>query len=201
MSRTEITTRILSAEATIQLQDLRKGLKGQEQWTKLARVMGQISDSPLFIDDSPNLSLMEIRAKARRLKQQHNLKLIIIDYLQLMSSGKKVESRQQEVAEFSRALKLLAKEIEVPVIAISQLNRGPEQRTDKRPQMSDLRESGCLPGEMRILRADTGAEVTIGELAASGERDITVWALDDGLRYTKRTMTHAFSTASSPCIA
>ena len=198
MSRTEITTRILSAEATIQLQDLRKGLKGQEQWTKLARVMGQISDSPLFIDDSPNLSLMEIRAKARRLKQQHNLKLIIIDYLQLMSSGKKVESRQQEVAEFSRALKLLAKEIEVPVIAISQLNRGPEQRTDKRPQMSDLRESGCLPGETRILRADTGAEVTIGELAASGERDITVWALDDGLRYTKRTMTHAFSTGVKP---
>ncbi len=201
MSRTEITTRILSAEATIQLQDLRKGLKGQEQWSKLARVMGAISDSPLFIDDSPNMSLMEIRAKCRRLKQQHNLKLVIIDYLQLMSSGKKVESRQQEVAEFSRALKLLAKEIEVPVIAISQLNRGPEQRTDKRPMMSDLRESGCLPGETRILRADTGAEVTIGELASSGERDVTVWALNDGLRYTKRTMTHAFSTGTRPVFA
>jgi replicative DNA helicase len=198
MSRTEITMRILSAEATIQLQDLRKGLKGQEQWNKLARIMGKIGDAPLFIDDSPNMSLMEIRAKARRLKQQHNLKLVVIDYLQLMSSGKKVESRQQEVAEFSRALKLLAKELEVPVIAISQLNRGPEQRTDKRPQMSDLRESGCLPAETRILRADTGAEVTIGELAASGERDITVWALDDGLRYTKRTMTHAFSTGVAP---
>ena len=198
MSRTEITMRILSAEATIQLQDLRKGLKGQEQWNKLARIMGKIGDAPLFIDDSPNMSLMEIRAKARRLKQQHNLKLVVIDYLQLMSSGKKVESRQQEVAEFSRALKLLAKELEVPVIAISQLNRGPEQRTDKRPQMSDLRESGCLPAETRILRADTGAEVTIGELAASGERDITVWALDDGLRYTKRTMTHAFSTGFAP---
>lgn len=198
MSRTEITMRILSAEATIQLQDLRKGLKGQEQWNKLARIMGKIGDAPLFIDDSPNMSLMEIRAKARRLKQQHNLKLLVIDYLQLMTSGKKVESRQQEVAEFSRALKLLAKELEVPVIAISQLNRGPEQRTDKRPQMSDLRESGCLPAETRILRADTGAEVTIGELAASGEKDITVWALDDGLRYTKRTMTHAFSTGTAP---
>jgi replicative DNA helicase len=198
MSRTEITMRILSAEATLPLQDLRKGLKGQEQWTKLARVLAKIGDAPLFIDDSPNMSLMEIRAKARRLKQQHNLKLVVIDYLQLMSSGKKVESRQQEVAEFSRALKLLAKELEVPVIAISQLNRGPEQRTDKRPQMSDLRESGCLPAETRILRADTGAEVTIGELAASGERDITVWALDDGLRYTKRTMTHAFSTGMAP---
>jgi replicative DNA helicase len=198
MSRTEITMRILSAEATIQLQDLRRGLKSQDQWNKLARIMSKISDSPLFIDDSPNMSLMEIRAKCRRLKQQHNLKLVIIDYLQLMSSGKKVESRQQEVAEFSRALKLLAKELEVPVIAISQLNRGPEQRTDKRPQMSDLRESGCLPAETRILRADTGAETTIGELARTGERDVTVWALDDGLRYTKRTMTHAFSTGTAP---
>ncbi|MGL5850362.1 MAG: replicative DNA helicase, partial [Phycicoccus sp.] len=198
MSRTEITMRILSAEATIQLQDLRRGLRSQEQWNKLARIMGKISDSPLFIDDSPNMSLMEIRAKCRRLKQQHDLKLVIIDYLQLMTSGKKVESRQQEVAEFSRALKLLAKELEVPVIAISQLNRGPEQRTDKRPQMSDLRESGCLPADTRILRADTGAATTIGELARTGERDVTVWALDDGLRYTKRTMTHAFSTGMAP---
>ncbi len=151
MSRTEITMRILSAEATIQLQDLRKGLKSQDQWNKLARIMGKISDSPLFIDDSPNMSLMEIRAKCRRLKQQHNLKIVIIDYLQLMSSGKKVESRQQEVAEFSRALKLLAKELEVPVIAISQLNRGPEQRTDKRPQMSDLRESGSIEQDADLV--------------------------------------------------
>ncbi|WP_392543633.1 replicative DNA helicase [Oryzobacter telluris] len=151
MSRTEITMRILAAEATIQLQDLRKGLKSQDQWNKLARIMGKISDSPLFIDDSPNMSLMEIRAKARRLKQQHDLKLIVIDYLQLMSSGKKVESRQQEVAEFSRALKLLAKELEVPVIAISQLNRGPEQRTDKRPQMSDLRESGSIEQDADVV--------------------------------------------------
>jgi replicative DNA helicase len=151
MSRTEITMRILSAEATIQLQDLRRGLKNQDQWNKLARIMGKISDSPLFIDDSPNMSLMEIRAKCRRLKQQHNLKLVIIDYLQLMTSGKKVESRQQEVAEFSRALKLLAKELEVPVIAISQLNRGPEQRTDKRPQMSDLRESGSIEQDADVV--------------------------------------------------
>jgi replicative DNA helicase len=133
--------------------DARRGLD-----PKLARTMGEVSDAPLFIDDSPNMSLMEIRAKCRRLKQRHNLRLVIIDYLQLMSSGKRVESRQQEVSEFSRALKLLAKELEVPVIAISQLNRGSEQRTDKRPQMSDLRESGCLTADTRILRADTGAE-------------------------------------------
>jgi replicative DNA helicase len=171
MSRSEITMRCLSAEAQIQLQDLRKGTIGDQGWKKLARIMGQISDSPLFIDDSPNMSLMEIRAKCRRLKQQHNLKLVVIDYLQLMSSGKKVESRQQEVSEFSRALKLLAKELEVPVIAISQLNRGPEQRTDKRPQMSDLRESGSIEqdADMVILlhrdRTDPSRE---------GEADVIV---------------------------
>ena len=151
MSRTEITMRILSAEASIQLQSLRRGRMRDEEWKKLSRVMGKISDSPLYIDDSPNLALMEIRAKARRMKQQHNLRLIVIDYLQLMSSGKKVESRQQEVAEFSRALKLLAKELEVPVIAISQLNRGPEQRTDKRPAMSDLRESGSIEQDADVV--------------------------------------------------
>ncbi len=106
--------------------------------------MSEISEAPLYIDDSPNLMMMEIRAKARRLKQKHDLKLIVIDYLQLMTSGKKVESRQQEVSEFSRQLKLLAKELEVPVVAMSQLNRGPEQRTDKKPMLSDLRESGAI---------------------------------------------------------
>ncbi len=144
MSRTEITMRLLSAEAGIQLQHMRKGTMRDEDWTRLASTMGKVADAPLFIDDSPNMSLMEIRAKCRRLKQRHNLKLVVIDYLQLMSSGKRVESRQQEVSEFSRALKLLAKELEVPVIAISQLNRGPEQRTDKKPAMSDLRESGSI---------------------------------------------------------
>jgi len=198
MSRNEITMRLLSAEASIQLQHMRKGTMRDEDWSKLARTMGEVSEAPLFIDDSPNMSLMEIRAKCRRLKQRHNLKLVIIDYLQLMSSGKKVESRQQEVSEFSRALKLLAKEIEVPVIALSQLNRGPEQRTDKKPQVSDLRESGCLTADTRILRADTGAEVSIGELAASGETDVPVWALDESLRYVRRPMTHAFSTGVKP---
>jgi len=115
-----------------------------QDWTKLASVRGQIADAPLYIDDSPNMTLVEIRAKCRRLKQKVGLKMVVIDYLQLMTSGKKVESRQQEVSEFSRALKLLAKEIGVPVIAISQLNRGPEQRADKKPALSDLRESGSL---------------------------------------------------------
>ncbi|MGF7121978.1 replicative DNA helicase [Rhodococcus sp. TAF43] len=144
MSKTEIVMRLLSAEAKIKLSDMRSGKMTDDDWTRLARRMSEISEAPLYIDDSPNLTMMEIRAKARRLKQKHDIKLIVIDYLQLMSSGKKVESRQQEVSEFSRSLKLLAKELEVPVVAICQLNRGPEQRTDKRPQVSDLRESGSL---------------------------------------------------------
>jgi len=115
------------------------------------RTMGSVSDAPLFIDDSPNMSLMEIRAKCRRLKQTNDLKLVVIDYLQLMSSGKQVESRQQEVSEFSRALKLLAKELEVPVVALSQLNRGPEMRNDKKPQLSDLRESGSIEQDADVV--------------------------------------------------
>jgi replicative DNA helicase len=198
MSRTEITMRLLSAEARIPLQNMRKGSMRDEDWTRLARTMGDISTAPLFIDDSPNMSLMEIRAKCRRLKQQHGLRLVVIDYLQLMSSGKRVESRQQEVSEFSRALKLLAKELEVPVIAISQLNRGPEQRTDKKPMVSDLRESGCLTADTRILRADTGAETTLGELYALGNRDVPVWALDDRLQYVRRHLTHVFPTGTRP---
>lgn len=144
MSKSEIVMRLLSAEARIKLADMRSGRMSDDDWTKLARRMSEISEAPLFIDDSPNLMMMEIRAKARRLKQKHNLSLIVIDYLQLMTSGKKVESRQQEVSEFSRQLKLLAKELEVPVVAMSQLNRGPEQRTDKKPMLSDLRESGAI---------------------------------------------------------
>jgi replicative DNA helicase len=198
MSRTEITTRLLSAEAAIKLQALRTGRLAEDDWTKIARVMGRANDAPLFIDDSPNMTLAEIRAKCRRLRQQHGLKLVVVDYLQLMTSGKRVESRQQEVSEFSRALKLLAKELDVPVIAISQLNRGPEQRTDKRPQMSDLRESGCLTGGTRVLRADTGAETTLEEMYALGHRDVPVWALDDRLRYVRRHLTHVFPTGVRP---
>ena len=151
MSRTELAMRILSAEGKISMGRLKKGDLDTEGWTNLATLQGRIDSAPLFIDDSPNMTLMEIRAKCRRLKQRNDLKLVVLDYLQLMSSGKKVESRQQEVSEFSRSLKLLAKELDVPVIALSQLNRGSEQRTDKRPMVSDLRESGSIEQDADIV--------------------------------------------------
>jgi replicative DNA helicase len=192
MGRNEITMRLLSAESRVPLSTMRTGQMNDDDWARLARRMSEVADAPLFIDDSPNMSMMEIRAKCRRLKQRNDLKFVIIDYLQLMSSPKRVENRQQEVSEMSRSLKLLAKELDVPVVALSQLNRGPEQRTDKRPLLSDLRESGCLTAGTRILRADTGAEITLGDLLLSGERDVPVWSLDEQLRLSPRTMTHAF---------
>ncbi len=174
MSKTEIVMRLLSAEAKIKLGDMRAGRMSDDDWTRLARRMGEISEAPLFIDDSPNLTMMEIRAKARRMKQKHDLKLVVIDYMQLMSSGKKVESRQQEVSEFSRSIKLLAKEIEVPVVAISQLNRGPEQRTDKRPQVSDLRESGSLEQDADMVILLHRPDAFERDDPRAGEADIIV---------------------------
>jgi replicative DNA helicase len=151
MSRNEITMRLLSAEARVQLHAMRTGHLNDDDWARLARRMSEVVDAPLFIDDSPNMSMMEIRAKCRRLKQRHDLRLVIIDYLQLMSSPKRVENRQQEVSEMSRSLKLLAKELDVPVVAVAQLNRGPEQRTDKRPLLADLRESGSIEQDSDVV--------------------------------------------------
>ncbi len=152
MSRVELAQRIISAETNIPLVALRRADDiTPERWNTLNNFWNKMQDAPLFIDDSPNMSLMEIRAKCRRLKQTNDLKLVVIDYLQLMSSGKQVESRQQEVSEFSRALKLLAKELEVPVVALSQLNRGPEMRNDRKPQLSDLRESGSIEQDADVV--------------------------------------------------
>lgn len=151
MSRLEIAMRLLSAEAKVSLRAMRAGNLGDARWGKLADRTGAISEAPLYIDDSPNMTMMEIRAKARRIKKKHGLSLVVIDYLQLMTSGKRVENRQVEVSEFSRQIKLLAKELEIPIVAISQLNRGSEQRTDKRPQLSDLRESGAIEQDADIV--------------------------------------------------
>ncbi len=174
MNRSEITMRLLSAEAKVPLNHIRTGQMTDDDWAKIARKMGEVSSAPFFIDDSPNMTMMEIRAKARRLKQNHDLKLIVIDYMQLMSSGKKVESRQLEVSEFSRNIKLLAKELEVPIIALSQLNRGPEQRADKRPAVSDLRESGSLEQDADMVILLHREDVYERESTRPGEADIIV---------------------------
>ncbi len=174
MTRSEITMRLLSAEAKVPLNHIRNGNMSDDDWAKMARHMGKVSSAPMFIDDSPNMTMMEIRAKARRLKQRHDLKLIVIDYMQLMSSGKKVESRQLEVSEFSRQIKLLAKELELPIIALSQLNRGPEQRGDKRPMMSDLRESGSLEQDADMVILLHRDDVYEKESTRPGEADLIV---------------------------
>ncbi|MEV4470529.1 replicative DNA helicase [Nonomuraea sp. NPDC049504] len=174
MSRNEITMRLLSAEARVALHHMRSGMMGDDDWTRLARRMSEVAEAPLFIDDSPNMSMMEIRAKCRRLKQRNDLRFVVIDYLQLMSSPKKVESRQNEVSEISRAIKLLAKELEVPVIAISQLNRGPEQRTDKRPQVSDLRESGSIEQDADMVILLHREDAYEPESPRAGEADLIV---------------------------
>ena len=174
MTRSEITMRLLSAEAKVPLNHIRNGNMNDDDWAKLARKMGEVSSAPMFIDDSPNMTMMEIRSKARRLKQRHDLKVMIIDYLQLMTSGKKVESRQLEVSEFSRQIKLLAKELEIPIIALSQLNRGPEQRGDKRPMMADLRESGSIEQDADMVILLHRDDVYEKESTRPGEADLIV---------------------------
>nr|WP_256041626.1 replicative DNA helicase [Cryobacterium sp. SO1] len=189
MGRSEIAMRLLAAEASVPLQSMRKGNVEARDWTTIAATRGRINDAPLYIDDSPNMTLVEIRAKCRRLKQRVGLKLVVIDYLQLMTSGKKVESRQQEVSEFSRALKLLAKELQVPVIALSQLNRGPEQRADKMPAISDLRESGSLEQDadmVILLHRESAYEK---DNPRAGEADLIVAKHRNG---PTRTVTVAF---------
>ncbi|MFF7994064.1 replicative DNA helicase [Kitasatospora xanthocidica] len=176
MGRNEIAMRLLSAEARVALHHMRSGNMTDDDWTRVARRMPDVSEAPLFIDDSPNLSMMEIRAKCRRLKQRNDIKLVVIDYLQLMQSGgsRRAENRQQEVSDMSRNLKLLAKELEVPVIALSQLNRGPEQRTDKRPMVSDLRESGSIEQDADMVILLHREDAYEKESPRAGEADLIV---------------------------
>jgi replicative DNA helicase len=174
MGRLEIMMRLLSAEASVPLSSMRSGHMTDQDWTRVARRSGDLAEAPLFIDDSPNLTMMEIRAKSRRLRQRHDLSMVIIDYLQLMTSGKRVESRQQEVSEFSRSMKLLAKELDIPVVALSQLNRGPEQRTDKRPLLSDLRESGSIEQDSDVVLLVHREDMYEPESPRAGEADIII---------------------------
>ena len=174
MGRAEIAMRLLSAESRIYLQNMRKGSLSDNDWSRIASVRGEINSAPLYIDDSPNMTLVEIRAKCRRLAKRVGLEMIVIDYIQLMTSGKKVESRQQEVSEFSRALKLLAKELGVPVIAISQLNRNSEKSENKKPELSHLRESGSLEQDADVVVLLHREDIGNKEHARAGEADLIV---------------------------
>jgi replicative DNA helicase len=174
MGRTEIMMRLFSAESSVPLARMRSGNMSDQDWLRLARRTSELAAAPLFIDDSPNLTMMEIRSKARRLKQRHDLQMLVIDYLQLMTSGRRVESRQQEVSEFSRAVKLLAKELDVPVVVLSQLNRGPEQRTDKKPMLADLRESGAIEQDADLVMLVHREDMYDKETVRAGEADIIV---------------------------
>lgn len=151
MSKEQLVQRMLCGEAMVDQQRVRTGELLDTDWPKLTRAVGPLSDAPIFIDDTVGISLAELRSKSRRLKMEHNLGMIIIDYLQLLSVGKRTESRQQEVAQISRTLKGLARELQIPVVALSQLNRGVEQRQDKRPIMSDLLESGAIEADADVI--------------------------------------------------
>ncbi len=151
MSREQLAQRLLCAESQIDAQNMRRGFLTQEEWQKLTRAVGPLSESPLYIDDSGNLSVMEVRAKARRLKAEKGLQAIFVDYLQLMRGFSRSESRQQELSEISRALKALAKELQIPVIALSQLSRAVEKRPDRRPMLSDLMESGGIEANADVV--------------------------------------------------
>jgi replicative DNA helicase len=195
MSHLEITQRLLAAEARVDSSRLRNGKLAESDWTKISHAIGRLAEAPLYIDDNPRATVLEIRAKSRRLKSRlGDLGIVVVDYLQLMTGRNSAENRQVEVSEISRGLKVLARELQTPVVALSQLSRNLELRADKRPMLSDLRESGCLTAHARVLRADTGAEVTMGELFRSAERDIPVWTVASDLTLVPGTMTHVFAT-------
>ena len=200
MGHLELTQRLVAAEARIDASKLRTGRLTDADWSKITKAMGRLGEGSLWIDDNPALTVTEIRSKARRLQDRLDqpLGLIVVDYLQLMSGRGSAESRQVEVAEISRGLKVLARERETPVMELSQLSRQLELRADKRPMLADLRESGCLVAETRVLRADTNTEVTLGELLESGERDVPVWSLADDWTMVPATMSHAFPSGRKP---
>ena len=151
MSKEQLVQRMLCSHAKVNAQHVRTGYLSHQDWPKLTNAAGKLSEAPIFIDDSPGQTVLEIRAKARRLKMQHNIQLAVVDYLQLMQGSSRSESRQQEISEISRSLKALARELRIPVIAISQLSRAVESRTGNRPQLSDLRESGAIEQDADLV--------------------------------------------------
>jgi len=151
MSKEQLVQRMLCSHARVDANKVRTGFLSQSDWPRLTNAAGKLSEAPIYIDDSPALSILELRGKARRLKSQHDVQLIIVDYLQLLQSPTRAENRQQEIADISRSLKSLAKELNVPLVAISQLSRGPERREDRRPQLADLRESGAIEQDADVV--------------------------------------------------
>jgi replicative DNA helicase len=151
MSKEQLVTRLLCSEARIDASRLRTGHLIESDWGRLMNGAGKLHDASIFIDDTPSISVLEMRAKCRRLKAEHNIGLVVVDYLQLMRGGASSESRQQEISEISRSLKAMAKELSLPVVALSQLNRSLENRQDKRPMMSDLRESGAIEQDADVI--------------------------------------------------
>ena len=202
MSESELAQRFIASQASIRGDDLRKGKVPPSRWPKILQASNRLAESPLYIDDSSDLSVLDVRAKARRLAQQNadGLGLILIDYLQLMRASGSVENRVEQIGQISRGLKTLARELDVPVIALSQLNRGVEQRTDKRPVLSDLRESGCLAGETQVYLPDAGEYRRIDELV--GMRDFRVSALNTQTwKLEPCRVSNAFSTGRKPVFA
>lgn len=198
MGHAELTQRVLASEARVDSTKIRTGRLGEADWAKIGKAIGRL-EVPLFLDDNPRVTVMEIRAKARRIKARYGgLALIVVDYIQLMSGGGAAENRQLEVSEISRNLKILARELEVPIVALSQLSRQLEARADKRPMLQDLRESGCLVASTRLHRADTGEEITLGELVERYREDpgtrIPVWSLDERYRLVPGVVTAAFDS-------
>ncbi len=186
MAKEQLAQRMLCAHARVDFHKVRTGFLAQSDWPKLTNAAGTLSESPIFIDDTPSISALELRAKARRLKSQHNIGLVIVDYLQLMRTTKGMDNRQQEISEISRSLKALAREISAPVIAMSQLSRAVEARADRRPQLSDLRESGAIEQDadvvMLLLREEyynpTPENRGIAEIIVAKQRNGPVGSLN-----------------------
>ncbi len=197
MSHRELTQRLLCSEARVDATRMRNGRLLEADWPKISHAVGRLAEAQIFIDDNPRLTVMEIRAKARRLKSREGLGMIVVDYLQLMTGRANSENRQVEVSEISRGLKILARELEVPVVALSQLSRTLETRADKRPILADLRESGCMPASTRIMRADNGEEVSLGELVLS-QRQPMVWSVDERHRLVPAQLVNAFPSGIKP---
>jgi replicative DNA helicase len=194
MSKQEVTQRLMCSEAKVESQRLRTGKLAAEDWSRLTAACDKLAKAPIYVDDTGSISMMEIRSKCRRLKSKEpRLGLVIVDYLQLMTSGTTVENRVQEVSQISRSLKVLARDLEVPILAMSQLSRAVEQRADKRPILSDLRESGCLAGDTRVYLPDEGVYRAIGDLV--GEAGFRVLAVDtDTWKLEPRRVVRAFAT-------